>query len=52
MARVSMLTPDQLDPELRRRSRADERTPLELGPTRIFGHQPEMAKGLGAFGAR
>ena len=46
-----MLTPDQLDPELRTRSRADERTPLELGLTRIFGHQPAMAKGLGAFSA-
>ena len=49
MARISMLTPDQLDPELRRRSRADDRTPLELGLTRIFGHQPAMALGLGAF---
>ena len=46
-----MLTPDQLDPELRQRSRADERTPLELGLTRILGHQPEMAKGLGQFTA-
>jgi AhpD family alkylhydroperoxidase len=49
MARISMLTPEQLDPELRQRSRADERTPLELGLTRILGHQPEMAKGLGQF---
>lgn len=49
MARISMLTPDELDPDLRRRSRADERTPLELGLTRIFGHQPAMAEGLGAF---
>ena len=32
-------------------SRADDRTPLELGLTRIFGHQPEMAKGLMAFSA-
>ena len=52
MARISMLTPDQLDPELRRRTRADERTPLELGLTRIFGHQPEMAKGLDARSPR
>jgi AhpD family alkylhydroperoxidase len=51
MARITMLTPEQLDPELRRRSRADERTPLELGLTRIFGHQPGMAEGLGAFAA-
>jgi alkylhydroperoxidase family enzyme len=51
MARLSMLTPDQLDPDLRRRSRADERAPLELGLTRIFGHQPAMANGLGAFAA-
>ena len=40
---------EQLDPELRERSRADECTPLELGLTRILGHQPEMAKGLGRF---
>lgn len=46
-----MLTTEQLDPELRRRSRAEDRTPLELGLTRIFGHAPELAKGLGAFGA-
>ena len=46
MARITMLTPDQLDPELRRRSRADERSSVELGPTRILGHQPEMAAGL------
>jgi alkylhydroperoxidase family enzyme len=51
MARISMLSPDELDPDLRRRSRADERTPLELGLTRIFGHQPGMANGLGAFAA-
>ena len=46
MTRITMLTPEQLDPELRRLTRADDRTPLELGLTRIFGHQPEMAKGL------
>ena len=51
MTRITMLTPDQLDPELRRLSRADDRTPLELGLTRIFGHQPEMAKGLSEFAA-
>jgi AhpD family alkylhydroperoxidase len=49
MTRITMLTPEQLDPELRRLTRADDRTPLELGLTRIFGHQPEMAKGLMAF---
>ena len=49
MTRITMLTPDQLDDELRELTRADERTPLELGLTRIFGHQPEMAKGLMAF---
>ncbi len=51
MARITMLTPEQLDPELRARTRADERTPTELGMTRILGHQPEMAKGLNAFAA-
>jgi len=49
MTRISMLTTEQLDPELRRLTRADDRTPLELGLTRIFGHQPEMAKGLMKF---
>jgi alkylhydroperoxidase family enzyme len=49
MTRISMLTPEQLDPDLRRLTRADDRTPLELGLTRIFGHQPEMAKGLMKF---
>ncbi len=51
MARITMLSNDQLDPELRRRTRADERTPLEVGLTRIFGHCPEMAAGLNAFAA-
>jgi len=51
MTRITMLTPDQLDPELRRMTRADARTPLELGLTRIFGHQAEMAKGLHSFAA-
>jgi AhpD family alkylhydroperoxidase len=49
MTRITMLTPEQLDPDLRRLTRADERTPLEVGLTRIFGHQPEMAKGLMKF---
>lgn len=49
MTRITMLTPEQLDPDLRRLTKADDRTPLELGLTRIFGHQPEMAKGLMAF---
>ena len=49
MARITMLTPEQLDPALRRRSRADERTSVELGMTRILGHQPKMAEGLHVF---
>lgn len=49
MARITMLAPGQLDPELRRDTTADERSGVELGPTRILGHQPEMAKGLRAF---
>jgi AhpD family alkylhydroperoxidase len=51
MARITMPTPDQLDPDLRRRTPADERTPLEFGLTRIFGHQPAMGQGLDAFAA-
>jgi AhpD family alkylhydroperoxidase len=51
MTRITKLTVDQLDPELRQWSRADDKTPLELGLTRIFGHCPEMTKGMGAFAA-
>ena len=49
MARLTKLTVDELPPEIRAASRADEKTALELGLTRFFAHQPEMAKGLGAF---
>jgi hypothetical protein len=51
MTRITKLTVDQLDPELRKWSRADDKTPLELGLTRIFGHCPEMTKGMSAFAA-
>lgn len=51
MTRITKLTVDELDPELRKWSRADDKTPLELGLTRIFGHCPEMTKGMSAFAA-
>jgi len=44
-----MLTPDQLPDDIRRSTRADERSPLELGLTRIVGHRPELTRGLMAF---
>ena len=51
MARITMLPAEDLDPELRRRTRADAKSSVELGTTRILGHQPEMASGLHAFSA-
>ncbi len=50
MSRISLLTPEQLDPDIRRMTNADERTPLELGLTRIFAHNPDIAKGVMAMG--
>jgi len=49
MTRLTKLTPDELDPALRARIRADERTPLEQGLMRIIGQRPELADGLIAF---
>ena len=49
MARITLLGPERLDPELAALVDAGERTPLELGSTRIYGHAPELAKGFIAF---
>ena len=50
MARITMLTVEELDPEIRRMTAADDRTPLELGLMRMFAHSPELAKGIMAMG--
>jgi len=49
MTRIRKLTLEELDPELRNLTDADNRTPLELGLTRIFGHRPPLMKGMMAF---
>ncbi|MCP5179098.1 MAG: carboxymuconolactone decarboxylase family protein [Pseudomonadales bacterium] len=50
MSRLSKLTPDQWDPELRAIARPETATDLEQGLTRFFAHTPGLAKGLSAFG--
>ncbi len=49
MTRLSFVPLDEWDPDLRAMARADERTPLEQGLTRIFAHRPEVAKPLLRF---
>jgi len=49
MTRLQKLSLDEMDPTLRARTRADERTPLELGLMRIIGQRPDLAEGLMAF---
>jgi AhpD family alkylhydroperoxidase len=49
MARVTKLSVEELPDDFRTSVRADDKTPLELGLSRFFGHQPEMAAGLHKF---
>jgi AhpD family alkylhydroperoxidase len=49
MTRVTKLSVEELPSEFRVSVRADDKTPLELGLSRFFGHQPEMAAGLHKF---
>ena len=49
MSRIKKLNIDELPDELRAIVRADDKTPLELGLTRFFGHQPAMALGMMKF---
>lgn len=51
MSRISKLSPDQWDPELREMFAADSATQLELGTMRMFAHRPGIAKGIIALGA-
>ena len=51
MTRITKLDPQEMPDDLRTMVKAEERTPLELGLTRFFAHQPEMAKGLMKFSA-
>ena len=46
MSRISKLSPDQWDPELREMFAADSATQLELGTMRMFAHRPGIAKGI------
>lgn len=51
MTRLRKLSVEELPEDIRKMSRADDKTPLELGLTRIFAHAPEMTKGMSAFAA-
>lgn len=52
MARLSMLSPEQWDDQLRAMAQADTATPLEQGMLRIMAHAPELAKAVVDFGGR
>ena len=49
MTRLRKLSIDELPDDIRSSSRADEKTPLELGLVRIFAQTPELLKGLSGF---
>lgn len=49
MARIPMVTPDEMDPQLRAMTAADQRSPLELGNVRIYAHRPELARAYVGF---
>ncbi len=51
MARVGMLTTEELDPELRELVGADEKTSIEVGNIRIYAHRPALAKAYARFSA-
>ena len=51
MSRLTKLSVEELPADVRKMSRADDRTPLELGLTRFFAHAPEMTKGMSGFAA-
>lgn len=50
MARLTKLSPEQWDPELREMTRPETASDLEQGLTRFFAHTPKIAKGLFGFG--
>jgi AhpD family alkylhydroperoxidase len=49
MTRLSKLSVEELPEDIRELTKADDRTPLELGLTRIFAHRPELTKGMMPF---
>ena len=49
MSPIRKLTVEELPDDIREMTRADDKTPLELGLMRFFAHQPEMAKGMMKF---
>jgi AhpD family alkylhydroperoxidase len=51
MSRLTRISPENWDPELRKLCAADTATtPVELGPMSLFANCPEIAKGLAHFG--
>jgi len=51
MSRITKLSIDQWDPELRRMTSAETGTPLEQGLMRMMAHTPGIAKGIVALGS-
>lgn len=49
MARLPLLSPEEMPPALRELLDADQRTPLELGNARIYAHRPELAEAYARF---
>ena len=50
MARIRMLKPEQLDPEVAKLAGADKLSSRQLAPVRAMGHDPELTKAYLAFG--
>ena len=50
MARVRMLKPEQLDPEVAKLAGADKLSSRQPAPVRAMGHDPELTKAYLAFG--
>jgi AhpD family alkylhydroperoxidase len=50
MARIRMLSPEQLDPELRAVAGADKISTRQLAPVRAMGHDTELTKAYVQFG--
>jgi AhpD family alkylhydroperoxidase len=49
MSRIEKIAVEDWDGELREMVRGDEATPLEQGATRMFAHNPTLAKGVVAM---
>jgi AhpD family alkylhydroperoxidase len=49
MARIRMLTAEEMAPELRELVGAEGKPPIELGTLRIYAHRPELAAAYARF---